>query len=260
MVFQSTITNEQTAELPSARFDGPIIIVDHEEQIEAACQDLAAHKVIGFDTETRPSFKAGVTNKVALLQLSTPERCYLIRLCRTKLHSQILKILSSPDILKIGADVAGDVRSLHVLRHFNARGFIDLQQIVSHWGIEEKSLRKMSAIVLGQRVSKAQRLSNWEASSLTPQQQVYAATDAWICINIYNKLLSVEPLTPLPKPSQSDSMGKDEHISTHAETSSQANEPKREAKARSKSGKRFHHRRYYHRPQRKTNSENSDKQ
>ena len=198
MIFQSTITNDQTAELPSAHFDGRIVVVDREEQIEAACRDLASHRIIGFDTETRPSFKAGVTNKVSLLQLSTPTHCYLIRLCRTKLHSLLLKILSSPDIIKIGADVAGDIRSLHALRHFKERGFVDLQQIASSWGIEEKSLRKMSAIVLGKRVSKAQRLSNWEASTLTPQQQMYAATDAWVCIEIYNKLISVEPLQPIP--------------------------------------------------------------
>ena len=198
MIFQSTITNDQTAELPSAHFDGRIVVVDREEQIEAACRDLASHRIIGFDTETRPSFKAGVTNKVSLLQLSTPTHCYLIRLCRTKLHSLLLKILSSPDIIKISADVAGDIRSLHALRHFKERGFVDLQQIASSWGIEEKSLRKMSAIVLGKRVSKAQRLSNWEASTLTPQQQMYAATDAWVCIEIYNKLMSVEPLQPIP--------------------------------------------------------------
>lgn len=195
MTFLSTISNEQTAELPSARFDGRIVVVDKEEQIEAVCRDLASQSIIGFDTETRPSFKAGVTNKVALLQLSTHECCYLIRLCRTKLHNTLLKILSNPNIIKIGADVAGDLRSLHALRHFNERGFIDLQQMVAAWGIEEKSLRKMAAIVLGHRVSKAQRLSNWEATTLTPQQQMYAATDAWVCISIYEKLLSVEPLS-----------------------------------------------------------------
>lgn len=195
MTFLSTISNEQTAELASARFDGRIVVVDREEQIEEVCRDLSAQTIIGFDTETRPSFKAGVTNKVALLQLSTHERCYLIRLCRTKLHNALLKILSNPRIIKIGADVAGDLRSLHALRHFHERGFLDLQHIVPAWGIEEKSLRKMSAIVLGQRVSKAQRLSNWEASTLTPQQQMYAATDAWVCISIYEKLLQTEPLT-----------------------------------------------------------------
>lgn len=194
MVFQATISNEQTAALNSAHFDGEIIVVERDEQIQDVCRDLAAQKIIGFDTETRPSFKAGVTNKVALLQLSTHERCYLIRLCRTRLHNSILKILSNPNILKIGADVAGDIRSLHAMRHFNERGFIDLQHIACRWGIEEKSLRKLSAIVLGQRVSKAQRLSNWEAGNLTPQQQMYAATDAWVCISIYEKLLATEPV------------------------------------------------------------------
>lgn len=193
MTFQPTISNEQTAELPSAQFDGKIIIVDRDYQIMEVCRDLSRQKIIGFDTETRPSFKAGVTNRVALLQLSTHERCYLIRLNKMKLHNPLLKILSNPNIIKIGADVAGDIRALHILRNFNERGFIDLQHIVNNWGIEEKSLRKMSAIVLGQRVSKAQRLSNWEAATLTPQQQMYAATDAWVCIKIYEKLLADAP-------------------------------------------------------------------
>ena len=192
MTFQSTISNEQTAELPSAHFDGRIIIVDNEAQIEAVYRDLSSQTIIGFDTETRPSFKAGVTYKVSLLQLSTPQRCYLIRLCRTKLHPSLLKILSNPNIKKIGADVAGDIRSLHALRNFKERGFIDLQQMVAYWGVEEKSLRKMSALVLGERVSKAQRLSNWEASTLTPQQQMYAATDAWVCLKIYDSLMAAK--------------------------------------------------------------------
>ena len=195
MVFQATISNEQTAALDSAHFDGEIIVVERDEQIQDVCRDLSAQKMIGFDTETRPSFKAGVTNKVALMQLSTRKRCYLIRLCRTRLHNSLLKILSNPNIIKIGADVAGDIRSLHVLRHFNESGFVDLQHIAYRWGIEEKSLRKLSAIVLGQRVSKAQRLSNWEAGKLTPQQQMYAATDAWVCIKIYDKLMATEPVS-----------------------------------------------------------------
>ena len=194
MVFESTISNDATAALPTAQFDGEIVVVEDDGQVEAMCRDLASQHLVGFDTETRPSFKAGVTNKVALLQLSTRERCYLIRLCRMKLHNAILKILSNPSIVKIGADVAGDIRALHVLRNFRDRGFVDLQKMVEQWGIEEKSLRKMSAIVLGRRVSKAQRLSNWEANSLTPQQRMYAATDAWVCIAIYEKLMAVRPV------------------------------------------------------------------
>ena len=200
MTFRSTISNEEASQLPAAHFYGEIVVVDNDEQIESVCKDLAAQRIIGFDTETRPSFKAGQINKVALLQLSTHERCYLIRLCRVKLHNRLLSILSNPDIMKIGADVEGDIRALHVLRRFRERGFTDLQRIIAGWGVEEKSLRKMAAIVLGKRVSKAQRLSNWEAATLTPQQQMYAATDAWVCIAIYEKLLA----TPAVSASQAE--------------------------------------------------------
>lgn len=187
--FIPKINNEQTAQLPAIEFRGDIRIIDSEEQVEEACRYLASQPAIGFDTETRPSFKAGVSYRVSLLQLSSEKRCYLFRLNKTTLAKPILKLLESPKILKIGADVAGDLRSLRQLRHFRDAGFIDLQTIASEWGIEEKSLRKLSAIVLGQRVSKAQRLSNWESSILTDKQQIYAATDAWVCLRIYDKLL-----------------------------------------------------------------------
>ncbi len=186
--FAPTISNEATAALPAVSFDGEIRIIDTEAAAAAACDDLMSSPVIGFDTETRPSFRAGVTNRVALLQLSTPRCCYLFRLNRIRLDKTILKVLTSSEVLKIGADVAGDLRSLHVLRHFREAGFVDLQQMMPEWGIEERSLRKMSALILGKRVSKAQRLSNWEAVQLTPQQQLYAATDAWVCTAIYDKL------------------------------------------------------------------------
>lgn len=193
MSFIATIDNDTVASLPAARISGRIVVVDSDEQIEAACADLQHHDVIGFDTETRPSFKAGVSHKVSLLQLSTYDTCYLFRLCRIRLDNRILKILGSRRIVKVGADVAGDIRSLHALRQFTADGFIDLQHEAPHWGIEEKSLRKLSAIVLGKRVSKAQRLSNWEAGTLTEQQQEYAATDAWVCLKILDRLMQEAP-------------------------------------------------------------------
>lgn len=250
MVFQATISNEQTAALDSAHFDGEIIVVERDEQIQDVCCDLSAQKIIGFDTETRPSFKAGVTNKVALLQLSTRKRCYLIRLCRTRLHNSLLKILSNPNIIKIGADVAGDIRSLHALRHFNESGFVDLQHIACRWGIEEKSLRKLSAIVLGQRVSKAQRLSNWEAGKLTPQQQMYAATDAWVCIKIYDKLMETEPIEQVPLIEVPSTQQKPQAKPTKTEKA--RNEvPKSEEKA-AKPKRRF-------RPKRKDNQSISNK-
>ncbi|MDE6445397.1 MAG: 3'-5' exonuclease domain-containing protein 2 [Alistipes sp.] len=187
--FIDKISNEQTALLPAIEFRGEIRIVDRERDIDEACKYLAEQPLLGFDTETRPSFRPGVMYRVSLLQLSSAERCYLFRLNKIPLAKPILRLLENRDLPKIGADVAGDLRSLRQIRHFRDGGFVDLQTVAPQWGIEEKSLRKLSAIVLGQRVSKAQRLSNWEAATLTDKQQLYAATDAWVCTRIYEKLL-----------------------------------------------------------------------
>lgn len=192
--FTDKISNELTAQLPVIEFPGEIRVIEHERQIAAACKYLAQQPVLGFDTETRPSFRPGVSFRVSLLQLSSPERCYLFRLNRFALIKPITDLLGDPALKKIGADVAGDLRSLRQLRKFRDGGFVDLQTIAPRWGIEEKSLRKLSAIVLGQRVSKAQRLSNWEATSLTDKQQLYAATDAWVCTRIYERLMQTPPL------------------------------------------------------------------
>lgn len=196
--FINKISNEQTALLPAVEFRGKILLVEQERDIAEACKQLAQQPQIGFDTETRPSFRPGVTFRVSLLQLSTPTVCYLFRLNKIPLAKPILQLLENKEVLKIGADVAGDLRSLRKIRHFRDGGFVDLQTIAPQWGIEEKSLRKLSAIVLGQRVSKAQRLSNWEAATLTDKQQLYAATDAWVCTRIYEQLLRT-PKKPIRK-------------------------------------------------------------
>ena len=187
--FTDKISNEETAALPAIEFKGEIRIIEHERDIVPACKFLMKQAVVGFDTETRPSFRPGISYRVSLLQLSTPQLCFLFRLNKIPLAKPILQVLETDSILKIGADVAGDLRSLRQIRHFRDGGFVDLQSIAPEWGIEDKSLRKLSAIVLGQRVSKAQRLSNWEATTLTDKQQLYAATDAWVCTRIYERLL-----------------------------------------------------------------------
>ncbi len=187
--FTDKISNEETAALPAIEFKGEIRIIEHERDIVPACKFLMKQALLGFDTETRPSFRPGVTYRVSLLQLSTPQLCFLFRLNKIPLAKPILQVLEAKSILKIGADVAGDLRSLRQIRHFRDGGFVDLQSIAPEWGIEDKSLRKLSAIVLNQRVSKAQRLSNWEAATLTDKQKMYAATDAWVCTAIYERLL-----------------------------------------------------------------------
>ena len=190
MRFAQSISNDEVAALEAVQFTGEICVVNTPQSLTEACKHLAKQSIIGFDTETRPSFTAGVTNKVALLQLYGGGKCFLIRLNRVQMTKQLTDILHNPKIAKIGAAVKNDIVGLNKLRHFTAGGFIDLQDIVGKYGIEDKSLRKISGIVLGKKVSKAQRLSNWEAKVLTAQQQIYAATDAWVCVEIYQKLLA----------------------------------------------------------------------
>ncbi len=187
--FKASISNEEVSVLEAIQFDGKIVVVETIDAARQACADLAQATIIGFDTETRPSFKAGVTNRVSLLQLYGRGTCYLFRLNRIPLLKEITALLHDGQILKIGAAVQNDIVGLCALRHFTANGFIDLQSMVGNYGIEDKSLRKISGIVLGKKVSKAQRLSNWEAKLLTPQQTMYAATDAWVCAEIYRALL-----------------------------------------------------------------------
>lgn len=197
--FAEKIDAAEVAPLEPVRFPGRVVIVENPDDAVKACEDLLSHPFIGFDTETRPSFRAGSMNKVALLQLSTPHTCYLFRLCRMALEKPIQKVLESKTTIKIGADILNDIRALQQLRHFRPDGFVDLQSIAEQWGIGEKSVRKMSAIILGRRVSKAQRLSNWEATALTGAQCTYAATDAWVCLRMYEELERTEK-NPLPEP------------------------------------------------------------
>ncbi len=192
MAFVPSISNDEVAGLDAVHFDGRIVVVDTEEKLAKACEYLAAHRIVGFDTETRPSFAKGVTYKVSLMQLSTEECCFLVRLNCVPMSRPLINILQNGDITKVGAGLLNDINSLSALRHFKPRGFLDLQSEVERYGITDKSLRKISGIVLGKKVSKAQRLSNWEAKVLTPQQQMYAATDAWACLEILKRLRSSE--------------------------------------------------------------------
>jgi len=167
--------------MPKCAFPGTVEIVDTEEKAVAACAYLMAQSALGFDTETRPSFKAGVSNRT--------DRCFLFRLSQMKFVREVARVLESGDVVKVGAAVRDDIKGLQRLRWFRPQGFVDLQSVAGEWGIEEKSVRKLAAIVLGSSVSKAQRLSNWEAATLTKAQIGYAATDAWVCLEIYNRLM-----------------------------------------------------------------------
>lgn len=185
MTYKDTISKEELEELPLHSFEGEIVIVDSKDKLREAVSYLSQFPFIGFDTETKPSFKKGEINHVALLQLSTEERAFLFRLNRQDLSRKIISILSNPSILKAGIAIRDDVKVLQAKKKFAPAGFIELQDEAKERGINCFSLKKLSGIVLGIRISKAQQLSNWEAGELTEAQLRYAATDAWISYKIY---------------------------------------------------------------------------
>ena len=193
MTFPPHIATEQIEQLPLADFTGSIIVIDSQDrEYHSAVEVLGKEKVIGFDTETKPCFIAHAPkNRMALLQLSTEDKAYIFRLQQLGLPSELCQILSNPAIIKVGAAVRDDINGLNTYSHFTSRGFADLQTLAEKFGIEEKSVRKMSAIILGLRVSKSQQLSNWESSRLTDAQLKYAAIDAWVCRQMYLKLMSI---------------------------------------------------------------------
>lgn len=190
-----TITKEQLAELPKETFDGKIIVVDHEEEVAEAVAHLINHRAIGFDTETKPSFKRGQNHKVALMQLATDEVCYLFRLNHIGYPDKLVHLMSNPDIKKIGLSLRDDFAAIRQRSVREPENFIDLQLFVDKFGIDDNSLQKIYALLFGKKISKSQRLSNWEAPQLTPAQQAYAAIDAWACLRIYNHLVNSDSPT-----------------------------------------------------------------
>ncbi|MDR2887804.1 MAG: 3'-5' exonuclease domain-containing protein 2 [Bacteroidales bacterium] len=187
--YSANITPEEIAAYSLSWFKGEIAVVDSMEAFEAAMPRLAGEKLLGFDTETRPVFKKGHHNSVSLVQLSTATFAVLIRINRIGLPEGLLKILSDSSIIKAGVALHDDLRFLSGVRKFTPAGFIDLQPFVKKFGIESSGLKKLAAIVLGFRISKTQQVTNWEAEQLTRAQQIYAATDAWVCHEIYTKLM-----------------------------------------------------------------------
>jgi len=184
-MFKESITKEELTDLPLRWFEGKIVVVNKPEQVKGIANFLSSFPVIGFDTETRPSFKKGKTNKVALLQLATPEQAFLFRINKIGLPKEIRKILADPNIVKPGVAIRDDIKGLRSINDFKPQGFIELQDHAKDLGIQNFSLKKLAAITCGFRISKSQQLSNWEADSLTDAQQVYAATDAWVSLRIY---------------------------------------------------------------------------
>lgn len=197
-MFVESIDTEQLQKLEYASFPGKIQVIDCVgAEFNRAIAYLRSQKIIGFDTESRPCFSPSQPRYgVALLQLSGAERAFLFRVNSIGMHRRLCNILANDKIIKVGAAIHDDIRGLQKLRNFTPAAFVDLQKIVCEWGIRDKSVKKMSAIIMGFRISKSQQLSNWEAEQLSEQQCLYAATDAWVCREMYIKLMN-SPKNPL---------------------------------------------------------------
>lgn len=189
ITLRNKISKQQVAEMPKENFPGRIFVVYTETDARKAVKYLNTHSIVGVDTETRPSFRRGKMHNVALLQISTHDTCFLFRLNHLGLPDFLDEFLRN-NVLKVGLSLRDDFAMLRKRNQGDLRegNWVELQDYVPRFGIEEKSLQKIYALLFGKKISKAQRLSNWEAEVLTEAQQLYAATDAWACVEIYNYL------------------------------------------------------------------------
>ena len=190
-MFKDNITKDEVNELPLDGYKGKYTVITSTDQLEEAFAKINKQKFVGFDTETKPTFKKGQYHAVALIQIGIPNEVFLIRINQIGLDDQIISFFENEKVQKIGVALTDDIKDLQKLKNFNPAGFVDLSKEVKQVGIESNGLRKLTAIMLGFRISKNAQVSNWEAPELTEKQLRYAATDAWVCLEMYEKLLSV---------------------------------------------------------------------
>ncbi|MBR5611661.1 MAG: 3'-5' exonuclease domain-containing protein 2 [Bacteroidaceae bacterium] len=190
---KNTFNKAEIATLPIVQFPGRIFVIYTEADARKAVDYLNRHEIVGVDTETRPCFRKGQVHKVALLQISTEDTCFLFRLNKIGMPSFLQDFLTN-DILKIGLSLRDDFKMLRRRKNMQTEegNWIELQDYVVRFGIEDRSLQKIYANLFGMKISKGQRLSNWEAETFTEAQMQYAAIDAWACVKIYNRLAEME--------------------------------------------------------------------
>ena len=193
--FPERLCKEHIKTLPVRSFDGKIHLITEIKDVSNAVKTLREFTILGFDTETRPVFRKGVQHNVSLLQLSTPKEAFLFRLNHLGFPSELVELLEDSAILKVGVAILDDVRGLQKLSNFLAGGFVELANIASDLGIVTCGLRNLAAIFLGVRITKKAQLTNWERPVINSKQSLYAATDAWICLEIY-LFLELENLLP----------------------------------------------------------------
>lgn len=185
-----SISHEEINALPLKFFTGKIVLITEEKKLARVFDEIKEHEVIGFDTETRPSFRKGESHKVSLLQLALPHKVFLVRLNHTGVSTPVIHFMENDNILKAGVGIRDDIKALHKLSRFQPKGFVELSSLAKDSGLQVESVKKLTALLLGFRISKGAQTSNWESPQLTERQLTYAATDAWVCLKIYEELRS----------------------------------------------------------------------
>lgn len=191
-IIYNKFDKKSIAQLPTVNFPGKTVVVMSESEAEKAVHFLLSQDILGVDTETRPSFKKGETHMVSLLQVSTSDVCFLFRLNHIGITPAILRLLENKAVPMVGLSLHDDMLSLHKRVAFTPGFFIDLQDLVGELGIEDLSLQKLYANLFHQKISKRQRLTNWDSDVLNDKQKAYAALDAWACINLYKEILRLK--------------------------------------------------------------------
>lgn len=187
-IYQETISPEEIAACELSWFKGEIVVVDNMKTFRNVFPRLEGSEILGFDTETRPNFRKGKKHNVSLLQIANGRLACLFRINKIGIPDELIRLLSDAAVTKAGVAIHDDIRFLTAIRKFHPAGFIDLQPFVKDFGIKSSGLKKLCAIILGFRISKRQQVTDWEAEELTEAQQLYAATDAWVCYEIFRKL------------------------------------------------------------------------
>lgn len=185
-----SISHEEINDLPLGAFDGKVVVITQAQKLEKVFEEVSRHSVVGFDTETRPAFVRGQVYKVALMQIALPEKVFLIRLQQTGLTPEIISFLEDESILKAGVALRDDIKALQKLKKFKPGGVVELAEMSKKAGLEVESVKKLCGLLLGFRISKSAQTSNWEVETLNEKQISYAATDAWVCLKIYERLYS----------------------------------------------------------------------
>lgn len=194
-MFRSNISKEEINQLNLLEYNGKIHLIEDYKALEFIHKEIEIHSYIGFDTESKPCFVRGEKNKVAMVQIAIPDAVFLFRLNKIGFIQELVNILENENIVKVGVAIKNDARELQSLKTYKPKSFFEIPELSSKFGIQANGLRSLAAVLLDGRISKSAKITNWEADTLTDKQLIYAATDAWACLKMYEKLKEFEHFT-----------------------------------------------------------------